>query len=102
VPACVARRPFVCRALIQYFEKESVMSDVTQTNPWWPRARLVFFCFAAIGAFLLVAEHRAHLVPYLPFFFLAACPLMHLFMHHGHGHHHHGGNTTDDTQGGRP
>jgi hypothetical protein len=27
---------------------------------------------------------------YLPFLLLLACPLMHLFMHHGHGHH--GGN----------
>jgi hypothetical protein len=24
----------------------------------------------------------------LPFLVVLACPLMHLFMHHGHGHHH--------------
>jgi hypothetical protein len=32
----------------------------------------------------------------LPFLLLAACPLMHLFMHHGHGGqggHSHGGET---------
>jgi hypothetical protein len=39
---------------------------------------------------LLIAEHWAHLLPYLPWVFLAACPLMHLFMHGGHGHRHDG------------
>jgi hypothetical protein len=39
--------------------------------------------FAAIGAFFLLAEHRAHLLPYLPWLLLAACPLMHVFVHHG-------------------
>jgi hypothetical protein len=36
--------------------------------------------FAVIGAFFLIAEHRAHLFPYLPWLLLAVCPLMHLFM----------------------
>lgn len=48
------------------------------------RMKQVFILFAIIGGFFLVAEHRAHLFPYLPWLFLAACPLMHLFMHHGH------------------
>ena len=55
-------------------------------NAWTSRAKLAFMAFAGIGAFLLLAEHRAHVLPYLPWLFLAACPLMHLFMHHGHGH----------------
>ena len=34
----------------------------------------------------------------LPFAFLAACPLMHFFMHRGHGHggHSHGENPNND------
>lgn len=52
--------------------------------------KLAFFAFAAIGAFFLVAEHRAHLYPYLPWVLLALCPLMHLFMHRGHRGHDHG------------
>lgn len=50
--------------------------------------------FLAIAAFFLVTEHRAHLLGALPFLLLLACPLMHLFMHHGHRgddrhtHHH--------------
>ncbi|OGS90088.1 MAG: hypothetical protein A2061_03975 [Gallionellales bacterium GWA2_59_43] len=43
--------------------------------------------FMAIAAFYLFAEHRAHLLGVLPFLLLLACPLMHLFMHHGHGAH---------------
>ena len=48
-------------------------------------SRLVFFGFAAAAAFFLFAEHRAHLLGWLPFLLFAACPLMHLFHHRGHG-----------------
>ena len=51
------------------------------------RMKQVFVLFAIIGGFFIMAEHRAHLIPYLPWLFLAACPLMHVFMHHGHGDH---------------
>jgi len=47
------------------------------------RGRWVFIGFAAIALFLLAAEHRAHLLGWLPWLILLACPLMHLFMHHG-------------------
>ena len=55
------------------------------------RMKQVFVLFAILGGFFIVAEHRAHLIPYLPWLFLAACPLMHVFMHHGHGGHQHRG-----------
>ena len=45
----------------------------------------IFVVFLAIAAFYLFTEHRAHLFGALPFLLLLACPLMHLFMHHGHG-----------------
>ena len=48
---------------------------------------LIFIAFLAIAAFFLFTEHRAHLLGALPFLLLLACPLMHLFMHHGHGAH---------------
>lgn len=60
-------------------------------GPRRPRVKLVFLGFALIGAFFLIAEHRAHVLPWLPWLFLAACPLMHLFMHHGEGSHDHEG-----------
>lgn len=44
----------------------------------------ILIAFLAIAAFYLFTEHRAHLLGALPFLLLFACPLMHLFMHHGH------------------
>lgn len=48
-------------------------------------SRLVFLGFVAIAAYYLITEHRAHLFGILPFLLLAACPLLHLFHHRGHG-----------------
>jgi DUF2933 family protein len=72
---------------------ELTMSEETRhdESAWRPQAKLVFLTFALIGAFFLIAEHRAHVLPWLPWLFLAACPLMHVFMHHGHGGHGHRG-----------
>lgn len=60
--------------------------------PRTKRVRWVFGMFLAIAATLLAFEHRIHLLGILPWLFLLACPLMHLFMHHGRGGHgdHHG------------
>ena len=67
--------------------------------PWWrTRTGIVFFGFLAIGAYFLITEHSAHLafaIPYFPWLLLAACPLMHLFMHGGHGDHGGGGQDAD-------
>ena len=52
------------------------------------RAGLVMLGFLAIGFVLLFTEHRAHVLGALPFLFLLACPLMHVFMHGGHHHEH--------------
>jgi len=42
--------------------------------------------FGAVALFFLWTEHRAHLLGALPYLLLLSCPLMHLFMHHGHHH----------------
>ena len=57
---------------------------------WTSRAFLVCLGFAAIAIILLWKEHQAHILGALPFLFLLACPLMHIFMHGGHGHGGHG------------
>lgn len=71
--------------------------------PWWrTRSGLVFLGFSLIAAYFLITEHSAHLalaVPYLPWLLLAACPVMHLFMHHGHGGHGSGGQDSDGDVG---
>jgi hypothetical protein len=50
--------------------------------------RWVFWGFALVASYFLFTEHRAHLVNFLPYLLLAACPLMHLLHHGGHGHRH--------------
>ena len=54
------------------------------------RTRAALIAFLAITAFFLLTEHTAHVFGVLPFLFLLACPLMHVFMHRG-GHGSHGG-----------
>lgn len=49
------------------------------------QVNLAVLAFFAIAAFLLLAEHRAHLFGPLLFLLLLACPLLHFFMHRGHG-----------------
>ena len=60
-------------------------------------SRWVFLGFALIAAYFLLNEHRAHVVQFLPFVLLLACPLLHMF--HGHGGHggHGGGEKRDKT-----
>jgi hypothetical protein len=67
------------------------------------RGRWVFWIFVIIAASFLLSEHRAHLLGVLPFLFLLACPLLHLFMHGGHGGHgEHGGDGASTAPGQRP
>ena len=64
------------------------------------RAKWVFIGFALIAAYFLILEHKAHLSGYLqywPFLLLLACPLLHMFMHGGHGGH--GDDSVKDTRG---
>ena len=51
------------------------------------RASLVLIGFLVIAGALLFTEHRAHVLGLLIWLPLLACPLMHVFMHGGHGHH---------------
>ena len=56
-------------------------------NFWTSRGGLVLLALLAIGGILLFTEHQAHVLGVLPWLFLLACPLMHIFMHSGHGGH---------------
>ncbi len=51
------------------------------------RSWVAFGVAALVGGYL-VFWHGAHLAAALPFLVIAACPLMHIFMHRGHGHQH--------------
>lgn len=64
------------------------MPDETHV-PWWRTPQGLVLCgFLIVAGFFLLTEHTAHVLGVLPYLLLAACPLMHLFMHHGHRHSH--------------
>ncbi len=78
------------------------MKTPTEHRPnfWltWPG-----FCAITLIAallFFLITEHTAHFFGALPYAILLACPLMHLFMHHGHGKHHGGASPDEAHHGG--
>lgn len=51
-----------------------------------------------VALYFVLVEHRAHTLPYLPYLIILLCPLMHLFMHKGHGTHNHGMDQTKDAE----
>jgi hypothetical protein len=52
------------------------------------RTGIALLVFLGIAAFFLLSEHRAHVLGFLPYLLVLACPLLHLFHHGGRGHHH--------------
>ena len=79
------------------------MTNIDHEPPsfWRSRGSLALLVVATVGGFLLFTEHRAHVLGALPYLFLLACPLMHMFMHRGHhhgGHGHTGGNDDERPQ----
>jgi hypothetical protein len=75
---------------------DSQQQDVEPTGFWHSRYAIGLVVLGAIAAYFLLTEHRAHVFAVLPFLLLMACPLMHVFMHRGHGGHGH------DKHGDRP
>lgn len=60
------------------------------------RAGLVLLGFLAIGGFLLLTEHRAHVLGAVFWLLPFGCIFMHMFMHRGHGGHGHGSHGDPD------
>ena len=66
--------------------------DPDHAPPFWrSRYAIGLLVLGAVAAYFLLSEHRAHFFGALPFVLLLACPLMHIFMHGGHGGEHGGG-----------
>lgn len=54
---------------------------------WTSRYAIGLIVIGAVAGYFLLTEHLAHVLGALPYLLLLACPLMHVFMHHGHGGH---------------
>lgn len=69
---------------------------------WRSRYAIGLLVFGAVAAYFLLSEHRAHFIGALPYLLLLACPLLHIFMHGGHGSGHggHGGGDKPSTDAG--
>jgi hypothetical protein len=59
-------------------------------NFWLSTNGLAAIGLIAAVLYFLLAEHRAHFLMALPYLILLLCPLLHVFMHGGHGHGGHG------------
>lgn len=60
-----------------------------QSSWLFSRTGLVTIAVIAILGFLIYTGHSAHLLGLFPYLLILSCPLMHLFMHGGHGSHRH-------------
>lgn len=69
--------------------------------PWRTRTGVAVIGFALVIAFYALREHWGHALGVLPYLLLLACPLLHLFVHGGHGGHHHDETRDDAARSGR-
>ncbi|MCC5880284.1 MAG: DUF2933 domain-containing protein [Idiomarina sp.] len=56
---------------------------------WKSLHGLAVLILIVVSLYFLFVEHANHVLPYLPYFILLLCPLMHVFMHKSHGGHQH-------------
>ena len=59
--------------------------EVPRMHAAWKGAAIML---VAIVGFYVLREHWGHALGVAPYLLLLACPLMHIFMHGGHGHDH--------------
>ena len=83
--------------------KRELAMDQQDTPSFWKTPFGIGATLLAIAASIyLYLVHKNHVLALLPYAFLAACPLMHMFMHKGHGRgsHLHGAQDSDEPKGG--
>ena len=85
-------------------DHDSSQRDAMAAPFWRSRYAIGLVVLGAIATYFLVSEHRAHFLGALPLLLLLSCPLMHVFMHHGHGgpgadHASHGGGSNSASSG---
>jgi hypothetical protein len=73
-------------------------SDMTTEGAKRPSRviRAVIWSAGAIALTYLITLHRPHLLGWIPYLVILACPLMHLFMHRRHHAKSMGGDRSDE------
>lgn len=72
------------------------MADPNHNESWlFSRTGIATAVAISVLGFLIYEGHGAHLLGLLPYLLIFSCPLMHIFMHGGHGGHHHDGREND-------
>ncbi|PIQ52048.1 MAG: hypothetical protein COW02_11805 [Comamonadaceae bacterium CG12_big_fil_rev_8_21_14_0_65_59_15] len=69
---------------------------------WRSRYAIGLLVMTGLASYFLLTEHLVHTLSALPYLLLAACPLMHIFMHHDHGGHNHAASSTSATTPAEP
>ena len=89
---------------------QTTTADNTEPPAFWSsRYAIGLIVIGSIATYFLLSEHRAHFLGALPLLLLLSCPLMHVFMHHGHaghgghqGHQHRHGGDSASTPATKP
>ena len=74
----------------------------TTPSRWRSPLGVFMWVAGAIGVYYLLTEHLTHVTQAIPYLFLLACPLMHLFHGHGHRHNHDQGRSEVNGSSGLP
>ncbi len=64
------------------------MNAITESLKWLNNLSWISLLVIGItltGGYFLWETYRAQLLSYVPYLILLLCPLMHIFMHRGHG-----------------
>ena len=69
-----------------------------KTGYWTSLHGLATIALIGAALYFIFVEHGAHVLAYLPYMIILLCPLMHLFMHKGHGGHSHGDHQPQDAE----
>lgn len=61
-------------------------SEGSASESWlFSRTGIATIVAVSVLSFLIYQGHGAHLLGFLPYLLILSCPLMHIFMHGGHG-----------------
>lgn len=64
-------------------------TEAAGNTPGRRRYAWAIWTVAGLALAAIIADHWIHVLGWLPYALLLACPLMHVFMHRGHGHQSH-------------